>query len=277
MKGEEILNERERKVRKSNELIQKSRYNMTLQQQKILLYLISKISPYDDDFKTYDFSILEFCRVCGIKGKSGKLYEDIKVAIQDIKDLPSFWITLPDGTQSLVEWIQKARLSEASGGILRIRFDEDMRPYLLQLKENFTQYQLIYTLQFKSKYSLRLYELIKSIHFHELEEYNRRFTLDELRRVMLPKDGKQDKENYKNYKDFRKWVLLPAVREISEYSDQTVEAVPVKDGKKVVAIDFHIKTKNSLEQLKLRTRIHKTLDHVHPDQMSLSELNSTTE
>lgn len=278
--SEAIQNEREKKIRKSNELIQNSRYSLTLQQQKILLYLISKISSYDDDFKTYDFSILEFCRVCGIKHKSGRLYEDIKTAIKEIKDKPSFWITLPNGEQSLVEWIQKARISDESGGILKIRFDEDMRPYLLKLKQNFTQYDLIYTLQFKSKYSLRLYELIQSIHFHELEEYSRRFPLDELRRVLLPKEGKkksQAQEDYKDFKDFKKRVLLPAVREISEYSDKIIEAEAVKDGKKVVAVEFHIRTKGSLEQLALRTRINKELDHVPADQVSLAELQIESE
>ena len=44
-----------KKVNKSNDLIQRSRFNLSLQEQKIILYLISQITPYDHDFKLYEF------------------------------------------------------------------------------------------------------------------------------------------------------------------------------------------------------------------------------
>ena len=53
----------EKQVVKANDLIQKSRFNLSLQQQKIVLYLISQITPYDEEFKLYEFSILDFCRI----------------------------------------------------------------------------------------------------------------------------------------------------------------------------------------------------------------------
>ena len=92
-------------VVKANELIQKSRFNLSLQQQKIVLYLISQITPYDEDFKLYEFSISEFCRVCGIDETSGKNYQDLKAAIKEIAD-KSLWITLED-EETLLRWIEK--------------------------------------------------------------------------------------------------------------------------------------------------------------------------
>ena len=86
---------RNKKVRKSNELIQKSRFNLSLQQQKIILFLISQITPYDEEFKTYHFNIIEFCNICGIDIKGGKSYEELKDNIKAIAD-KSMWITLPD-------------------------------------------------------------------------------------------------------------------------------------------------------------------------------------
>ena len=67
MKPETYLELRDKTVVKANDLIQKSRFNMTLQQQKMILFLISQVSPFDEDFKVYEFSIQEFCRVCGIR------------------------------------------------------------------------------------------------------------------------------------------------------------------------------------------------------------------
>ena len=57
--------DRDKLVVKANELIQKSRFNLSLQQQKIILYLISQIDRNDKEFKLYSFSIQHFCKVCG--------------------------------------------------------------------------------------------------------------------------------------------------------------------------------------------------------------------
>ena len=46
---EECLAIRNGVVRKANALIQKSRFSLTTQQQKVILYLISRISPQDKD------------------------------------------------------------------------------------------------------------------------------------------------------------------------------------------------------------------------------------
>lgn len=83
---QKYLEIRENTIIKANELIQKSRFSLSLQQQKIVLYLISQFTPYDEDFKLYNFSIAEFCRVCGITLDSGKNYSDLKAAIKEIAD-----------------------------------------------------------------------------------------------------------------------------------------------------------------------------------------------
>ena len=109
---------------------------------------------------------------------------------------------------------------------MQVRLDADMKPYLLQLKNNFTSYELIYTLHFKSKYSIRLYELMKSIHYHELETYTRSFTVEELKKLL-------DAERYTRYKDFKKRALEPAVNEINEFSDKQLAYEEVKQRNKV--------------------------------------------
>ena len=250
MKQEEMSLEaaRNRTVVKANELIQKSRFTLTLQQQKVVLYLISQITPYDDDFKLYEFSINEFCKVCGIDETNGKNYLDLKQAVKDIAD-KSLWITLDDKRETLLRWIEKPYINY-NDGTITIKLDNDMKPYLLQLKQNFTEYELLWTLKFRSKYSIRLYELIKSIHFHELETYTKEFSLDELKRML-------DAETYTTYQTFKERVLKPAVNEINLYSDKEVEYKPIKTGKKVTKIRFIIASKDTLERVKLESDIQK--------------------
>lgn len=235
-------------VVKANELIQKSRFSLSLQQQKIVLYLISQITPHDEDFKLYEFSISEFCKVCGIDYKSGQNYADLKEAIKEIAD-KSIWIRLENGKQTLLRWIEKPYIDDNSG-IIQIKLDADMKPYLLQLKENFTQYELLWTLNFKSKYTIRLYELIKSIHFHELEVYRREFELDDLRRML-------GAETYKTYQTFKTRALEPAIEEINRFSDKNVSYEPIKRSRAVAKIRLSISTKEPLDRIKLQSEIER--------------------
>ena len=141
MGKDKYLELRHNTVVKANELIQKSRFSLSLQQQKVVLYLISQIAPQDEDFKLYEFSIVEFCKVCGIDYSNGKNYADLKEAVKEIAD-KSIWVKLDNGKETLLRWIEKPYLDEHSGTI-QIKLDKDMKPFLLQLKENFTQYELL--------------------------------------------------------------------------------------------------------------------------------------
>ncbi len=246
LKDDKYLELRNKTVTKANELIQKSRFSLSLQQQKIVLFLISQISPFDEEFKLYEFSITEFCRVCGIDATNGKNYRDLKAAIKEIRD-KSLWVTLNDGRQTTLSWIEKPYI-DAGSGVIQIRLDRDMIPFLLQLKKNFTQYEIIWTLHFKSKYTIRLYELVKSIHFHEQQDYTRRYEVEELKRLL-------DGERYKEYRDFKQRVLLPAVKEINRFSDKTLFFEEVRRGRKVLAIEFSVSSKPSMEALKIRSEI----------------------
>ena len=64
---EHYLVVKDQRVVKSNDLIQKSRFDLSLQEQKIILYLISQITPYDEEFKLYEFSITDFCKILAIR------------------------------------------------------------------------------------------------------------------------------------------------------------------------------------------------------------------
>lgn len=100
-------------------------------------------------------------------------------------------------------------------------------PYLLELKKNYTKYQLQNIIPMKSKYGIRLYELLKSY----LNLGKVRFSIEELK-IRL------DSTNYTNLKDFKRRVLEPALKDIEVYSDLTVEPVFIKVKNKCVAIEF---------------------------------------
>lgn len=226
-----------RTVSKANDLIQKSRFSLSLQQQKVVLYLISQINADDTDFKLYDFMIADFCRVCGIDVDSGGNYINLKNTLQQIAN-KSVWITLPNKQQTLVRWIEKPYI-DSQRGTIRIKLDADMKPFLLQLKKQYTRYQLIYTLRFKSKYSIRLYEYIKSVHYNELSTYQQIISIGELKRIM-------GAEIYDETRDFKRKSLNPAVKEISKYSDKDLIVEEIKKGRKITHLKLIISTKDAM-------------------------------
>lgn len=226
-----------RTVSKANDLIQKSRFSLSLQQQKVVLYLISQINADDTDFKLYDFMVADFCRVCGIDVDSGGNYINLKNTLQQIAN-KSVWITLPNKQQTLVRWIEKPYI-DSQRGTIRIKLDADMKPFLLQLKKQYTRYQLIYTLRFKSKYSIRLYEYIKSVHYNELSTYQQIISIGELKRIM-------GAEIYDETRDFKRKSLNPAVKEINKYSDKDLIVEEIKKGRKITHLKLIISTKDAM-------------------------------
>ena len=235
-------------VVKSNQLIQESRFDLSMQQQKIVLYIISQIEPSDEEFKLYQFKITDFCAVCGIEPK-GDNYNMLKNAIQSIVN-KSIWITLPNGKETTVKWIEKPYIDRNSGTI-EIKLDNDMKPYLLQLKEKFTAYELIYTLNFKSKYSIRLYEYLKSIHYNKFEEYSTLISIDNFQKLL--------NSSYTDFKDFHSRVLKPAFKEINQYSDINFSYEIMKNGRKATDILLTISTKEVVERAQTVSEVARAL------------------
>lgn len=250
-----MQDERHRMVVKANTLIQKSRFSLSAQQQKIILYLISKITQFDDELKLYDFFIPDFCRICGIDCENGGNYASLRNAVKELTD-KSVWVTLEDGRETVVRWIERPYIDPAKG-VISIKLDELMKPFLLFLKDNFTKYDLIYALHFKSKYTIRLYELIQSVHYHDLEEYVFSFYIEELKLLL-------DGSVYDEYRDFKRRVLEPSVKEITRYSDKDVSYTEIRRGRKVIAVEFAVRTKKLDEILWVEHLVEKEMGETAP-------------
>lgn len=233
MQKKEKTEQREYSVYKSNDLIQKTAYDLTVCEQRIILRLIQIIHPDDTEFKQYAFDIQEFCEICGIEKDNGKNYINIKQAIKNLAD-KSFWLQTTPKSKVLCRWIEKAVIDEETGALF-LQLDKDLMPHLLQLKNNFTSYNLYNVLGMRSKYSPRIYELLKS------HEYKKCFVLEvsDLMSMVLA-------DSYE-YKMFKVRVLNTAIEEINTLTDIHVEYTPIKQGRKVVALKFNVR-KNTVDE-----------------------------
>ena len=208
----EIQKKRNYKVVKANEIIQKARYELGLLELKSLAYILSMVKPNDGPRTIYTFSIKEYCEICGIDTKSGRNYEMAKNSLKKLRDT-SFYLMNEDGTETTVGWLEKI--------------------WIMGLVNNYTQYELLCTLPMRSRYSFKLYELLKSYAFTK----GHTFDIDKLKLLLNAK-------NYVNFKDFRKKVLEISIKEINLYTDLEINYEPIYKGRKVVKVAFDIKQRN---------------------------------
>lgn len=260
----EIAINRDYKVVKSNEIIQKAKYDLGLMEQKTFCYAVSKIKPTDKPDTEYVFTINEYCDVCGINRNSGKTIEEVKDALQKLRD-KSFYLLDENGDYVLIGWLSKVRVSPKSGKI-KVKFDEDMQKYLMGLSTEYTQYSLLCVLPMRSAYSIRLYELLKSY----AGIHSKDFDIDELKAKLCAP--------YKRFPDFRRKVLDIAIKEINLYTDIEATWEPVTKGRKVVKVHFTMKARKNWDYYDSQLRSVAALEKdVWEGQMRLNHDGSLEE
>ena len=237
-RGKRLLEEqRNYPVAMHNEFIQGRRYtlpnagkSMTITETKILMYLVSRIKKEDTQLEPQEFNLRNFCEVCGIGGDStSDYYAHLKQAIKKLADRSS-WLKTEDGKEKLVRIISKAELNTAGTGTIRIILDNDMAPYLLELKRNYTVFPLKEVLRMKSKYGIALYEILKSYAFtgRPVE-----FSLQDLKERL-------DCTSYSSTYNLKVKVLEPALRDINTYSSLKVDVEYEKVGRSISSVVFFV-------------------------------------
>lgn len=209
-------------VVQSNRLIE-AKHTLTRAEQRLMLYLVSKINREDKDFQEYKIHTKEFGGVLGLRG--GSMYPEMKKTTQRL--LKRLLVIREKERELQIGWISSADYHD---GLVEISFDPRLKPYLLMLKREFTSYQFKIILKFRSSYSIRIYQLIKQYE----SVGHREMLVSELIDTLT--DGK-----YKLYSALKRYVLTVAMKEINETSDIEIDFVEKKLGRKVHKILFSIK------------------------------------
>ncbi|MBO5416772.1 MAG: replication initiation protein [Clostridia bacterium] len=241
---EQLEFERTLEVCKRNDLIQQSRFTLTVQEQRMVLYAISKIKPDDETNTEYEISLNDLYKIAGINHRN---YASLKDSLRKL-DSKNWWAEQTDENgemyETLVRWFAKI-IIKPNSSVMKIKFHEEMAPYIFQLVQSgafYTTYNLEYVLPMKSQYSPRLYEILKSYQYNNNEWY---FDTDKLKKLL-------DCEKYERYPDFRRYVLEPAVEEINLYTDLKICYNVETKGRKVVRIVFCIDKKTIREMNQAR-------------------------
>ena len=233
-------------VTQSNELVL-ARYSLPVSEMRLLMTVIAKIQPGDTKLTVYPVPIAEFADFLGISKSSA--YDEMKYIS---KSLLSRVVTIKkqNGGELQTHWVASADY-EPGSGVVDIRLDEMMIPYLIGLNTNFTQCKLGMLLSFKSVYTNRLYMILKQKRDHNPYAKTYEFELGELRKLLgvsverIPRTDKFDKaqeaiELYPAYPDFKKRVLESAKKELDAKADLSFEYDEIRHGRPVTAISFRV-------------------------------------
>lgn len=242
---------------KHNDLIEASYQLPSLQEQRLIFMLLSQIRQTDEDFKTYRISVSDFSEILGVR--ADRVYSEMD---NITKSLVSRTISIRKDTKSFLHmsWLSSAKYIHGSGYV-ELAFDPNLKPYLLQLKNHFTQYKIDIPLHFKSIYSIRLYELLKKESFKSNSngQFSVYFEYEKLREYF----GVSKKE-YLTFNNFKQKTIEPATREITDKTDLIIADVKYgKTGRKVTNMTFFVGVRSEYDT-KLR-QANLRIDDIKPD------------
>jgi plasmid replication initiation protein len=209
---------------KKNKLIE-SKYNMTTLELKLIIVALSRIKKGDTNFFKTQIKVLEFSDLVGTNETS--IYKNIKKACESLssKTLKIY----NDKNFEIYTWIKHIKYYSSEGS-LEIEFNELLAPYLLLIKDNFTAYMLKDIIHLKSKYSIRIYELLK-----QYEKIGYRVIELNHFKDLLCING-----SYSKYGLLKNRVLEPAKNELKKCSDIEFTYTAIKEGRKIVSVRFNI-------------------------------------
>jgi plasmid replication initiation protein len=242
-----------------NRLIE-ARYDLTLQEMRILLWLFSEIKRGDKEFKAYRMAVKDFAEMVGVE-KNKKIYEQL-IPITKRLNQRLVEIHIPEKKEYMhCTWISSAKYHYGEG-IIDITLHPDLLPFLLELTKEFTIFELRYAIALSSIYAIRIYKLLKQ--YEKIGE--RTIEIVEIRRCCSIGD-----EQYKFYKDFRVNIIDRAMREVNEKTDISFDYEEIKTGRKVTSLHFTIK-KNTNDQKQVLELIDSTPEVMKKESPYLDKL-----
>ena len=218
-------------VVKSNKVVEAS-YRLSLAEQRILLACIAKIHSGKDLLADnhFEISVVEIADLAKLKNNE-HVYQLLEETAEKLSKRQVI-INDPDPDtpktrKRIINWLSSVDYQPGEGKVI-IEFSPKIMPYLSQLSRDFTRYKLRIVTQFKSTYSIRMYELLVqwlSIGKRELE-------VDWLKKQL------QVETNYPRVGDFKNRVIDVAVNEINQHSNIWVKYSQRKAGRTITHFLF---------------------------------------
>jgi plasmid replication initiation protein len=246
-----------------------SRQEMGILSKRLLVLALSDVTRDDSDLAPIRITAWEFAQLFNIKGKS--IYSRIEESARELLE-QTVQIKEPNGDWVMFQWVSEARYEGGQGGkghmaCIELKIHDKLKPYLLQLRRDFSIIPTDQLLSFESFNSMRLFEVLYTASYAG-ERPHLTFDVDDLK-LRLGLDGK-----YERFKDFR-YVLDRAQEEFRRYTCLTFTYEAAKVGRKYQRVSFHI-TKNDVfkPRIRLPASLAKRIPRPQDKERMLKELQA---
>jgi hypothetical protein len=222
-----------------------SRQEMGILSKRLLVLALSDVTRDDQSLEPIRITAWEYAQLFNITGKS--IYSRIEESARELLE-QTVQIKEPNGDWVMFQWVSEARYENGRDNkdqmaCIELRIHEKLKPYLLQLRRDFSIIPTEQLLSFESFNSMRLFEVLYTASYAG-ERETLLFDVDDLK-LRLGLDGK-----YERFKDFR-YVLDKAQDEFKRYTCLTFEYSASKVGRKFQRVSFAI-AKNEVFRPRVR-------------------------
>ena len=221
--------------------ITKGRSKLNLQEMKAFLATVTTIDPKNDtEFKEVTLTRQEFCSDTNLYND----YRNVKSICQKLLKQVYEIEHIDEGKRIYQGFtIYQRFIYDEKKQEVRFKFNDDMRPYLLELTKKFTKYQIKNIINMTSKYSIRTYQLLK-----DLRDVKRHieFELEDFcDKLEVPKSKRK-------WGDFQLDIMQTAIKEINELTDIRILGIfpERKRGKKVLSFSLKFCYADEYEDVK---------------------------
>lgn len=208
---------------------------LSLAEKRVMMFAVGKLDTFKRNGGTETGMVKlvahEYAELFDVDANTA--YEQLQACAESIITKQVWWYEeAKRGPKKVqINWLSKAEYY-AGEGTVSLWFTSHIAPHLLQLKGQFTTYQLAQASALRSVYSWRLLELLSqyaSTGWRQIE-------LDEFHHAMETPNSYRS-----NFKDCRRWVVEPAVKELCEKDGWLINWIPIKVGRKVSSLRFEFK------------------------------------
>lgn len=224
-----VPEKRKEVVTLANAVVQ-SAQQLTLSQKRLVMLAVARLNPRSKVLpeKPLKITAQDFAEAFNIP--SSDSYKELKRASDGIL-ARHITRTRPHKYGPIVErysWLSRADYATGEGWV-SIKFNSEIAPYLVDIRNKFTSYQLSQASSLRSLYSWRILE-----HFQMHSDKGWwQIPLADFHTAMETPQSYQD-----NFAQTRRWVIETALDELREKDGWSVSWRPIKRGRKVDALRF---------------------------------------
>lgn len=264
-------------VVKSNAYVM-SHYSLSKNAQKILNMAISKIPKQPTDIEKQiqiEMTATEIKRF--LETESGTIYETLDDAAKELTNVLIEIEGIDENGKAEKELVRPFPYARYNEGEIVIRFEQFMNKHLLNLSSNFVRYELTSIKGLRSKFSIRMFEILSCIEYKKHEYY----TLEEFKEligcVKISKIGEGKHEEvvrqdaYARFNDFKVRVLDTAKKELDALSRLSFTYETETKGRKVIGLHINV-YENTPSAVAEKTKNEVVIDSTATEVVAISTM-----